>query len=98
MTAAARGATTAQLRGNGPDPAHEAAITQQLRGSGPREYAEALDLLANRRLVVLTGAGLSTDSGIPDYRGPGSPNKDRTPMNVAEFRSGPAAQQRYWAR
>ena len=35
-------------------------------------YAAALDLLRGRPLVVLTGAGLSTDSGIPDYRGPGS--------------------------
>ena len=65
---------------------------------GLSRYDDALELLADRRLVVLTGAGLSTDSGIPDYRGPSSPNKDRTPMNVAEFRSGPAAQQRYWAR
>ncbi len=57
---------------------------------------DALDLLSGRPLVVLTGAGLSTDSGIPDYRGPGSPN--RTPMTYQEFVSGPPARQRYWAR
>ena len=59
-------------------------------------YAAALDLLRDRPLVVLTGAGLSTDSGIPDYRGPGSPA--RTPMTYQEFVSGPAARRRYWAR
>ena len=56
----------------------------------------AARLLRGRRVLALTGAGVSTDSGIPDYRGPMSAK--RTPMTYAEFRSGPEARQRYWAR
>jgi NAD-dependent SIR2 family protein deacetylase len=57
---------------------------------------QTLDLLSSGRLAVLTGAGVSTDSGIPDYRGPGAPV--RAPMTYQQFTSGPEAQRRYWAR
>ncbi|MCL8027663.1 Sir2 family NAD-dependent protein deacetylase [Nocardioides bruguierae] len=64
--------------------------------SAPGQVQRAADLLVGRHLVVLTGAGLSTDSGIPDYRGPGA--RPRSPMTFAEFVSGPVARRRYWAR
>ena len=56
----------------------------------------AADLLRGRTAVVLTGAGVSTDSGIPDYRGPDSP--PRTPMTYQQFTSDPAFRRTYWAR
>ncbi len=62
---------------------------------GPRSVTGVAELLAGR-VVVLTGAGLSTDSGIPDYRGPGAPV--RMPMTFQEFVATPGAQRRYWAR
>lgn len=52
--------------------------------------------LDGRRVVALAGAGLSTESGIPDYRGNGRPA--RTPIWHRDFVASPAARARYWAR
>lgn len=58
------------------------------------EVSRVIDLLRGRRVAVLTGAGVSTDSGIPDYRGQGAPV--RRPMTVQEFLASDAARRRYW--
>ncbi|HZH17537.1 MAG TPA: NAD-dependent protein deacetylase [Archangium sp.] len=55
-------------------------------------------LLRGRRLVVLTGAGCSTESGIPDYRGPGTRARARNPIQHREFLTKPEVRTRYWAR
>ncbi|HEV7852770.1 MAG TPA: NAD-dependent protein deacetylase [Mycobacterium sp.] len=60
------------------------------------EAPELVALMQGRRVAVLTGAGMSTDSGIPDYRGPDSPPSN--PMTIRQFTSDPLFRQRYWAR
>jgi len=64
----------------------------------PRVDALAELLAGSRRLLVLTGAGCSTESGIPDYRDERGAWKRAPPMSYQEFIGSPAARQRYWAR
>ncbi len=56
---------------------------------------ESADLLRGHRVALLTGAGISTDSGIPAYRGEGArPGSD--PMTIQTYLGDEAARRRYW--
>lgn len=70
-----------------------AAILQETQSVDGLE--SLVELVAGRRVAVLTGAGVSTDSGIPDYRGQGA--SKRTPMNISDFLNNERARKRYWA-
>jgi NAD-dependent SIR2 family protein deacetylase len=57
------------------------------------------DLVAPGGVAVVTGAGISTESGIPDYRGPsGALRRNHTPMTYQQFTGDPVFRKRYWAR
>ncbi|MFC4064721.1 NAD-dependent protein deacetylase [Actinoplanes subglobosus] len=62
------------------------------------QVARLDEWVAEGGVVVLSGAGLSTDSGIPDYRGPSGSARRGSPMTYQTFTGDPVARRRYWAR
>ena len=67
-------------------------------GVRPGPIGVLADLVAGGGVVILSGAGLSTESGIPDYRGQTGRARRAEPMTYQTFVATAAARQRYWAR
>ncbi|MFF3164299.1 NAD-dependent protein deacetylase [Streptomyces sp. NPDC003273] len=65
---------------------------------GTTDLEPVADALSAGGVLVLSGAGISTESGIPDYRGEGGSLTRHTPMTYQEFTADARARRRYWAR
>ncbi|MEU7303807.1 NAD-dependent protein deacetylase [Streptomyces sp. NPDC007206] len=65
---------------------------------GTTDLEPVAEVLSTGGVLVLSGAGISTESGIPDYRGEGGSLGRHTPMTYQEFTASPRARRRYWAR
>ncbi|MFF3976278.1 NAD-dependent protein deacetylase [Streptomyces sp. NPDC001828] len=65
---------------------------------GTTDLGPVVDALSAGGVLVLSGAGISTESGIPDYRGEGGSLSRHTPMTYQDFTAGAQARRRYWAR
>ena len=73
-------------------------VTQLAEARTTGSFGMLLDVVAAGNAVVLSGAGLSTESGIPDYRGPTGLARRATPMTYQTFTASRDARRRYWAR
>ena len=73
-------------------------MTQLTEARTAGSFGTLVDMVAAGRVLVLSGAGLSTESGIPDYRGPTGLARRAQPMTYQAFTGGAAARRRYWAR